>query len=110
MTTVSNIQLSPPVRVEVAIGTTRIISFPNEFFGVAHAIQIINNDGANAITYRYGGSSMPLQSIPASSIRAIDGATVKLLEINAGAGGTTSVEAQITLDPRTKNAIPESII
>ena len=109
MTTISNIQLSPPVRVEVPAGTTRIISFPNEFFGVAHAIQIINNDGANAITYRYGGTSMPLQSIPASSIRAIDGTTVKLLEINAGAGGTTSVEAQITLDPRTTTAVPETI-
>ncbi len=52
---------------------------------------------------------MPLQSIPASSIRAIDGTTVKLLEINAGAGGTTSVEAQVTLDPRTKTATPETI-
>ncbi len=110
MVKVSDIQISPPVRVEVPAGTTRIISFPNEFFGVAHAIQIINNDGANALTYRYGGSSQPLQSIPASSIRAVDGAVVQLLEINSGAGGTCSVEAQITLDPRTKNAIPEQII
>ena len=110
MVKVSDVLIAPPVRVEVAIGAQRIISFPNEFFGVAHAIQIINNDGANAVTYRYGGTSMPLQSIPASSIRAIDGAIVQLLEINAGAGGTCSVEAQITLDPRTKTAIPESVI
>jgi len=107
---VSDIPISPPVRVEVPAGTTRIISFPNEFFGVANAIQIINNDGANACTYRYGGQTQPLQSIPASSIRSIDGAVVQLLEINSGAGGTTSVEAQIILDPRTKSAIPETII
>ena len=102
--------LASPVRVSVPAGTQRIISFPNEFFGTAVAIQIVNDSGVGAMTYRYNGESTPLFNIPASSIRTIDNTVVQLLEINANAGGTATVEAQIVLDPRTKSAIPESLI
>ena len=110
MITKNDLPIIPPIRVEIPAGTTRIISFPNEFFGSAVSLIIINNDGANAITYRYGGESQPLQSIPASSIRSIDGTIVNLLEINSGAGGTTSVEAQVLLDPRANQAVPETVV
>ena len=47
--------LASPVRVSVPAGTQRIISFPNEFFGTAVAIQIVNDSGAGNMTYRYNG-------------------------------------------------------
>ena len=102
--------LATPIRVSVPAGTQRIISFPNEFFGTAVAIQIVNDSGAGALTYRYNGESTPLFNIPASSIRSVSNTIVQLLEVNADAGGTATVEAQIVLDPRTKSAIPESLI
>jgi hypothetical protein len=102
--------LTTPVRVSVPAGTQRIISFPNEFFGTAVAIQIINESGAGAMTYRYNGESTPLFNIPASSIRSVSNTIVQLLEINADAGGVATMEAQIVLDPRTKSAVPESLV
>jgi len=106
----SDTPLATPVRVSVPAGTQRIISFPNEFFGTAVAIQIVNDSGAGALTYRYNGESNPLFNLPASSIRSISNTIVQLLEINANAGGTATMEAQIVLDPRTKSAIPENLI
>ena len=67
----SDTPLATPVRVSVPAGTQRIISFPNEFFGTAVAIQIVNDSGAGALTYRYNGESNPLFNLPASSIRSI---------------------------------------
>jgi len=106
----SDLPLIPPVRVEVAAGTTRIISFPNEFFGSAVAIQLVNNDGSNAANYRYGGESQPLKVIPASASRDISNTIVNLLEVQAGAVGTVSVEAQVLLDPRSKEPKPAQVI
>ena len=102
--------LATPVRVSITAGTQRIISFPNEFFGTAVAIQIVNDSGAGALTYRYNGESTPLFSIPASSIRSVSNTIVQLLEVNADAGGGATVEAQIVLDPRTRSAVPENLI
>lgn len=101
---VTDLDLAPPLRVVVPAGTTRVISFPNEFMGSAVALQLQNEDGANAATYRYGGESQPLKNLPPGATRDVSAAIVNLLEVNAGAAGVTVVEFQIVLDPRTKLA------
>ncbi len=93
--TVSNIPLLFPIRIRVPPATTRIISFPDEFLGVAASIAINNEDAANAATYRYGGEALESMNLPASNFRTIDGASVKLLEIVTGAAGPVIVEAQL---------------
>jgi len=91
---VSQVPLLFPVRVIVAAGTTRTISFVDEFVGVATSLNFQNEDGANAATFRYGGEALPSMNLPASSFRTIDNTQVKLCQVVAGAAGDTIVEAQ----------------
>ena len=102
---ISNLPLLFPIRVIVPAGTTRIISFPNEFLGRAVAILIQNNDAANAASYQYGGDALPFQNLAASTFRTIDGTLINRLAVVAGAGGTVLVEAQVL--PIEKADIPE---
>ena len=102
---VSQVPLLFPVRVIVAAGTTRTISFPDEFLGVATSLNFQNQDGANAATFRYGGEALPVMNLPASSFRTVDGTQVKLVEVVAGAAGNTIVEAQCI--PIKRSAIEE---
>lgn len=106
----NDLPLIPPVRVEVAAGTTRVISFPNEFFGSAVAIRIKNNDAANAATFRTGGDSQPLVNVAPSQAENVDDTIINLLEVTAGAAGTVTVSAQVLLDPRAKEPKPEQVI
>jgi hypothetical protein len=102
---VSQVPLLFPVRVIVAAGTTRTISFPDEFLGVATSLNFQNQDGANAATFRYGGEALPSMNLPASSFRTVDGTQVKLAQVVAGAAGNTIVEAQCI--PIKRSAIEE---
>jgi|SaaInlStandDraft_6_1057023.scaffolds.fasta_scaffold110827_3 hypothetical protein len=106
----SDLPILPPVRVEVLAGATDIISFPNRFFGSAVSIKIQNNDSGNACTYRTGGETQPLVTLGASQFDTVDDTIINLLEVTAGAGGTVTVSAQVVLDPRSNQAIPESVI
>lgn len=92
---ISNLPLLFPIRVIVPAGTTRVISFPDEFLGRAVSILIQNNDGANAASYQYGGNALEFQNLTASSFRTIDGTLIDRLAVIAGAAGTVLVEAQV---------------
>lgn len=106
--TVSNVPLLFPIRVIIPAGTTRVISFPDEFLGVAISIAVNNEDSANAATFRYGGEALPALNLPASSFRTVDNTEVKLLEVIAGAAGQCIVEAQVLPIKRAEIAVKES--
>lgn len=106
--TVSNVPLLFPIRVIIPAGTTRVISFPDEFLGVAIAISVNNEDSANAATFRYGGEANPSLNLPASSFRTVDSAEVRLLEVVAGAVGPCIVEAQVLPIERAEAKVMES--
>ena len=93
--TSSQVPILFPIRISIPANTTRIISFPDEFLGIAAAINIQNEDSANAATFRYGGEALPSMNIPASSFRTVDNTRVKLLRVITGALGVCIVEAQL---------------
>lgn len=92
--TVSNIPLLYPIRVLCPAGVQTNISFPDQFLGRAIALKITNNDGANAATYDYNLNRV-FANLAASSFDTVDSAVVNYMTINAGAGGTVLVEAQV---------------
>lgn len=93
--TKSNVPLLFPITVAVPAGTTRVISFPNEFLGVAVSIFIQNESGLGAATYQIGGQTQAAIQVPATSFRAIDDTQIKLISITADAGGQVIVQAQV---------------
>jgi len=93
----SKVPVLTPVSVVVAAGTSRTISFPNEFFGLCVSILLTNLDAAAVATYQIGGASRPIISLAADGFRAIDDTKIQLITINAGAGGACQVEAQVQL-------------
>ena len=103
----SEVPILFPIRVSIPAATTRIISFPDEFLGVAVSINIQNQDGANAATFRYGGEALPSMNIPSSSFRTVDGTKVKRLQVVTGAAGVCIVEAQVI--PITREVIKTEI-
>jgi len=92
--TVSDVPLLFPIRALVPAGTTRVISFPDEFLGVAVNMRIANEDGANAASYRYGGDALSSKNLAASSNDTVSNTNVKLISITAGAAGQVVLEAQ----------------
>jgi hypothetical protein len=92
--TVSNVPLLYPIRVVCPAGVQTNISFPDQFLGRAIAIKITNNDAANAATYDYNLNRV-FANLAASSFDVVDGAVVNYMTINAGAGGTCLIEAQV---------------
>lgn len=93
--TKSNVPLLFPVTVSIPAGTTRVISFPNEFLGVAVSIMIQNESGAGAASYQIGGQTQATIQVPATSFRAIDDTQIKIISITADAGAQTIVQAQV---------------
>ena len=91
---VSNVPLLFPIRVDIPAATTRTISFPDEFLGIATSVNVANEDSANAATFRYGGEALPAMNLPASAFRSVDNTQIKLLQVVTGAAGRTVVEAQ----------------
>jgi hypothetical protein len=92
--TVSDVPLLFPISAIVPAGATRVISFPDEFLGIAVNLKITNNDGANAATYRVGQDAMNNRNLAASSFDTISNSNIKYLQVVAGAGDTVLVEAQ----------------
>jgi len=86
-----------PIRVLVPAGTKRVISFPNRFFGIATAIILSNEDGADKARYRFE-ESQDFIDLPANQFRTVDFTLVRRLEIDhtVATGGPIIVEAQVT--------------
>ena len=89
--------LLAPITVIVPLGTTRTISFPDEFLGEAVSIIVTNLDAANNASYRINGQSQPTLTLLSGAFRAIDDTKIKLLTITAGAAGAVQLEAQVQL-------------
>jgi hypothetical protein len=98
-----NTPLLYPVRVICPANVTTGISFPDQFLGRAISLKITNNDAANATAYDYNLNGQ-FQNLAASSFATVDNTIVNYLTINAGAAGTTLVEAQVI--PATRDQIP----
>lgn len=90
---VSNLPLLFPVTVEIAAGTTQTISFADNFQARAVALKLQNNDGANNASYTWNLNPQ-VNTLRSSSFDTIDGTTVQLLTVTAGAAGTVTVQAQ----------------
>ena len=95
--TTSNVPILAPISVIVAAATSRTISFPNEFFGELVSFLLTNLDAAAVATYRINGLTQPLLTLGADSFRGIDDTKIRLLEINAAAGGAAQLQGQVQL-------------
>jgi len=95
--TKSQVPLLAPVMVIVPAGTTRTISFPDEFLGICTSILISNLDAANIATYQIGGQAQPTLTLSTGAFRTIDDTLIKIITVTAGAAGAVQVEAQIQL-------------
>jgi len=93
----SDVPILEPISALVLAGTTRTISFPNEFFGLAIAIRITNLDGANVATYQINGGSSITLTLAAGGNRSINDTVIELLTVTAGAAGPVQIEAQVLL-------------
>jgi hypothetical protein len=87
--------LLAPVMVSIPAGTTRVISFPNEFLGQAISILISNLDAANVASYQIGGQSQPILLLSSGAFRSIDDTLIRVISITAGAAGAVQIEAQV---------------
>jgi hypothetical protein len=95
--TKSQIPVLSPIMVIVPQGTTKIISFPNEYLGKAVSLLISNLDATNVSTYQIGGQSMPTLSLSSGAFRSIDDTNISLISVTAGSAGATQIEAQVQL-------------
>jgi len=93
--TKSQVPLLEPVMVVIPAGTTRTVSFPDEFFGECISILISNLDATNVATYQIGGQSQPTLSLSTGAFRTIDDTRIKIITITAGAAGAVQLEAQV---------------
>ena len=91
----SQVPLIEPIMVVIPAGTTRTISFSNEFFGIATSLLITNLDAVNVATYQIGGGAMPTLNLSTNAFRTIDNTKIKLITITAGAAGAVQLEAQV---------------
>jgi len=86
-----------PIRVLVAAGTKEVIYFPSRFFGIATAIILSNEDGADKAQYRFE-ESQSFIDLPANQFRTVDFSLIRRLEIDhtVASGAPVIVEAQVT--------------
>lgn len=79
--------ISSPVPVSIPAGTTRTISIPTEFNGVAKSVQLVNQDGANVALARVNGVTTPQFNVPAGGAIGFDNQWITEIQITAGAAG-----------------------
>lgn len=94
-----------PIFITIPQGTTRIITFPTEFNAIAISIQIENQDGANAASYRLNSSTIPLINLPASNFRSFSNMNIVSVEVTTGAAGVCVISGQMAALP--KPTLPE---
>ena len=93
-----------PIFITIPANTLRVVTFPTEFNSIAISLQIENQDGANAASYRLNSSTDPLVNLPASNFATVDNTVVNYLTVIAGAADTVLVEAQVL--PASRTEIP----
>ena len=79
--------------------------FPTEFNSIAISLQIENQDGANAASYRLNSSTNPLVNLPASNFRSFSNMNIVSVTVQTGAAGVCVITGQMTALP--KPTLPE---
>ncbi len=88
-----------PVFIQVPAGTTRTITFPTEFNGIAISCLIENQDAANAASFMLNSSTNTPINLAASSFRSFDSMNIVSVTVTAGAAGVVDVFGQVTPNP-----------
>jgi len=103
LVTITREEQLPIVKVIVAAGTTRTISFPDEFFGEAIDMRLTNLDGAANATYQMNGQTQPTIILSPNSFVTFGSTRIRLLTMVAGAGGAFQMEATVRTIPKILN-------
>jgi len=90
----------PIVKIVVAAGLSRTISFPDEFFGEAIDLRLTNLDGAANASYQMDGESQPTIILGAGQFVTFGSTRIKLLTLNAAVGGALQMEATVRTIPQ----------
>jgi len=89
-----------PIFITIPANTTRIVTFPTEFNAVAIALQIENQDGANAASYRINSSTNPMINLPASNFRSFADMNIVSVTVTTGAAGVCIISGQMAALPK----------
>ena len=89
-----------PIFITIPQATTRIVTFPTEFNAVAIALQIENQDGANAASYRINSSTNPMINLPASNFRSFADMNIVSVTVTTGAAGVCVISGQMAALPK----------
>ena len=89
-----------PIFITVPANTTRVVTFPTEFNSVAIALQIENQDGANAASYRINSSTNPMINLPASNFRSFSDMNIVSVTVTTGAAGVCVISGQMAALPK----------
>jgi len=95
----------PIVKVIVAAGQTRTISFPDEFFGEAIDLRLTNLDGAANASYQMDGESQPIIVLGAGNFVTFGATRIRLLRMIAAVGGAMQAEATVRTIPRIREPL-----
>ena len=79
----------------VALGTTRIINFHNEFKGLARAVSFLNRDGTNSATITINNDRINQITIAPNSVFNLNDQWIEQVEVLAGGAGATNVMMEI---------------
>ena len=89
-----------PIFITIPANTNRIVTFPTEFNAVAIALQIENQDGANAASYRINSSTNPMINLPASNFRSFADMNIVSVTVTTGAAGVCIISGQMAALPK----------
>ena len=89
-----------PIFITIPQATTRIVTFPTEFNAVAIALQIENQDAANAASYRINSSTNPMINLPASNFRSFSDMNIVSVTVTTGAAGVCILSGQMAALPK----------
>ncbi len=89
-----------PIFITIPANTTRIVTFPTEFNAVAIALQIENQDAANAASYRINSSTNPMINLPASNFRSFSDMNIVSVTVTTGAAGVCIISGQMAALPK----------
>jgi len=93
----------PIIKVVVAAGGTRTVSFPDEFFGECIDLRLTNLDGAANASYQMDGESQPLIILGGGQFVTFGGTRIRLITLNAAIGGIMQMEATVRTIPNIEN-------
>ena len=76
------------------------VTFPTQFNAIAISLQIENQDGANAASYRLNSSVDPLINLPASNFRSFSDMNIVSVTVTTGAAGVCVISGQMAALPK----------